>query len=288
MKICARTSVIACALFAATCLDSPVHPAAAQEKPSLQELLGRAQSQSEKKAVEDLIDKLQGPKPAPRQEPVVEKATPELKPEVKVQEQQKPQEAKPAVGETEKAAVGTTPASSGADGKTEGQAASVREQTPAVEKQGTPVEAARKVEVEPATKPVALSAEAAVERAERKQLPSVDLEVLFEFNSAEMTTAAVEALTPLGLALSDERLADGQFLIAGHTDGKGRASYNLELSQRRAEAVREFLLVNFKIDRSRLVAKGFGESRLKNPQQPRAAENRRVQIVNITSAAASR
>jgi len=284
MKFCARTTGMALAAVACVTAIATV-PAMAQDKPSLQELLGRAQSQSEKKAVEDLIDKLRGPKP--KQQPAVETAKPDAKPEAKVQEQQRPQEAKPAVGEVEKAAVGTTPAA-GAGGKAEDKAAAVREQTPALEKQATPVEAATKIEAEPVTTPVALSAEAAVERAERKQLPSVDLEVLFEFDSAIMTAAAVEALTPLGRALSDERLADGQFLIAGHTDGKGRASYNRELSQRRAEAVREFLMANFKIDSSRLVAKGFGESRLKNPQQPRAAENRRVQIVNITSAAASR
>lgn len=288
MKIRARTTGMARALAAVACVAAiATVPAMAQDKPSLQELLGRAQSQSEKKAVEDLIDKLQGPKP--KQQPAVETAKPDAtaKPEAKVQEQQRPQEAKPPAGEVEKAAVGTTPAA-GTEAKSEGRAESAREQAPAAEKQTTPVEAASKTETKPESKPVALSAEAAVERAERKQLPSVDLEVLFEFDSAQMTAAAIEVLTPLGRALSDERLADGQFLIAGHTDGKGRASYNLELSQRRAEAVREFLMVNFKIDGGRLIAKGFGESRLKNPQQPRASENRRVQIVNIASAAASR
>ncbi len=272
MKICATIVCMACALAAAA---PAIGPAAAQDKPSLQELLGRAQSQSERKAVEDLIDKL---KPAPKQQPPVETA----KPEPKAQEQQKTQEAKPASSETEKAA--SAPATGT---KTEEQAGSTREQAPAAEKQA-PVEAASKTETEPAAKSTPVSVEVAVEQAERKQLPSVDLEVLFEFDSARMTPDAVEALTPLGRALSDPRLADGQFLIAGHTDGKGRASYNQELSQRRAEAVREFLIVNFKIDGSRLVAQGFGESRLKNPQQPRAAENRRVQVVNLTSAAASR
>ena len=273
MKIRATIVSTACALAA---VAPSAGPAAAQDKPSLQELLGRAQSQSERKAVEDLIDKL---KPAPKQQPPVETA----KPEVKVQEQQKTQEAKPATGETEKAA--SAPVT---ETKAEDQAASAREQAPAAEKQTPPVEAASKTETEPAAKSTPVPVEVAVEQAERKQLPSVDLEVLFEFDSARMTPDAVEALTPLGRALSDPRLADGQFLIAGHTDGKGRASYNQELSQRRAEAVREFLIVNFKIDGSRLVAQGFGESRLKNPQQPRAAENRRVQVVNLTSAAASR
>ncbi len=288
MKICARTAGLVRVLAGATCavmicVGAGAQPAVAQDKPSLQELLGRAQSQSEKKAVEDLIDKLKGPKPTPRQEPVVETA----KPEAKVQEQQLPQEAKPAVGEVEKAAVSTTPAADAGQG--EDRAASAREeQASPVDKQVAPVEAVSKVEVEPVAKPVALSAEAAVERADRKQLPSVDLEVLFEFDSAQMTAAAIEVLTPLGRALSDERLADGQFLIAGHTDGKGKASYNLELSQRRAEAVREFLMTNFKIDGGRLVAKGFGKRHLKNAQQPRAGENRRVQIVNVAPAAASR
>lgn len=282
MKICAIWVGLRSAL-AAMALALLTGPSAAQDKPSLQELLGRAQSQSERKAVEDLIDKLQGPKPAQKQQPAVETAKPEAiaKPvEAKAEQQQQPQEAKPIAGEAEKAA---SPAP-----KTEEQAVSARGQAPASEKQATPVDAASKAETEPAAKSVAVSAEAAVERADRKQLPSVDLEVLFEFDSAKMTPAAIQALTPLGHALSDARLADGQFLIAGHTDGKGRASYNLELSQRRAEAVREFLMVTFKIDGGRLVAKGFGERHLKNPQQPRAAENRRVQIVNIASAATSR
>ena len=293
MKICARTAGTVRVLAGATCavmicLGPGAQFAQGQDKPSLQELLGRAQSQSEKKAVEDLIDKLQGSKPTPRQEPAAE-AT---KPEVKAQEQPRTQEARPVAGETEKpaggdaekAAVSTTPT----DVKAQDQSASAREQALPVENQATPLEAASKIEAEVVAKPATLSAEAAVERAERKQLPSVDLEVLFEFDSAKMTTAAIEALTPLGRALSDERLADGQFLIAGHTDGKGKNSYNLELSQRRAEAVREFLVASFKIDGNRLVAQGFGESRLKDPQHPRAAENRRVQIVNVGSAAASR
>jgi outer membrane protein OmpA-like peptidoglycan-associated protein len=295
MTRCSRTAGTVRVLAGATCavvicIGLGAQFAQGQDKPSLQELLGRAQSQSEKKAVEELIDKLQGPKPTPRQGPAVEAA----KPGVKAQEEPRTQQAKPAAGEAakaaggdaEKAAVSTTPAA-GTD-KAQDQSASAREQALPVEKQTAPLETTSKVDAEGVAKPLALSAEVAVERAERKQLPSVDLEILFEFDSVKMTPAAIEALTPLGRALSDERLADGQFLIAGHTDGKGKTSYNRELSQRRAEAVREFLVANFKIDGSRLVAQGFGESRLKNPQQPRAAENRRVQIVNFGSAAASR
>ena len=189
MKICARTAGIGrvlagtgCAVM--ICVGAVAQGAHAQDKPSLQELLGRAQSQSEKKAVEDLIDKLQGPKPTPRQEPVVEAAKPELKARTEEARPAASEAEKTASGDAEKAAASTTPAA-GADIKAQDQSASAREQAVPVEKHAAPLEATRKVEVEPVAKPVTLSAEAAVERAERKQLPSVDLEVLFEFDFSE-------------------------------------------------------------------------------------------------------
>jgi flagellar motor protein MotB len=51
----------------------------------------------------------------------------------------------------------------------------------------------------------------------------------------------------------------------------------------RADAVRRYLIANFGIAENRLVARGFGSQRLKNPQQPLADENRRVQIVNLSA-----
>ena len=122
----------------------------------------------------------------------------------------------------------------------------------------------------------------AVKRAERGQAPSVDLEIFFAYKSTEITPEAAAALAPLGRALSDPRLADDAFLIAGHSDGKGSADYNLDLSHKRAEAVRQYLIANFGIAGQRLVATGMGAKHLKNAQDPRAAENRRVQIVNLS------
>ena len=123
----------------------------------------------------------------------------------------------------------------------------------------------------------------AVDVAAKQQLPSVDIEVFFEFDSADITPPAVETLTPLGRALTDGRLAGGTFLIAGHTDGKGPAPYNLRLSQQRAEAVRQLLIDRFGIEPARLIARGYGSERLKNRKRPTADENRRVQIINWTS-----
>jgi len=59
--------------------------------------------------------------------------------------------------------------------------------------------------------------------------------------------------------------------------------HNLSLSDQRAKSVAEFLIENFHIDPKQLVAIGFGEEKLKNSENPLAAENRRVQVVNMAS-----
>jgi outer membrane protein OmpA-like peptidoglycan-associated protein len=122
----------------------------------------------------------------------------------------------------------------------------------------------------------------APEIAREQGLPTVDIEVLFAYDSHEISPAAAESLMNLGRALADPRLAGQKFVIAGHTDAKGAASYNLALSDRRAQAVRGFLIEHFKIAPENLLARGFGESRLKNPRNPLGPENRRVQIINWT------
>jgi outer membrane protein OmpA-like peptidoglycan-associated protein len=99
----------------------------------------------------------------------------------------------------------------------------------------TPPPEVKPPEIKPAIKP-----DEAIRRAETKEAPSVDLEIFFGYKSAEITPQAMTILNTLGRALSDARLADDAFLIAGHTDAKGGAAYNLELSQRRAESVRQF------------------------------------------------
>jgi outer membrane protein OmpA-like peptidoglycan-associated protein len=78
------------------------------------------------------------------------------------------------------------------------------------------------------------------------------------------------------------------FLVAGHTDAKESHDHNLNLSDRRAKAVRSFLIDKFGIDPERLVAVGFGEEQLKNKDDPLAAENRRVQVINMASRQAAK
>jgi len=74
--------------------------------------------------------------------------------------------------------------------------------------------------------------------------------------------------------------------IQGHTDSKGSDAYNLRLSERRAQSVVNYLVQNLGIDRSRLTAKGYGESRpvADNSTDDGRAINRRVDFVILGQA----
>lgn len=111
--------------------------------------------------------------------------------------------------------------------------------------------------------------------------PSVNLWINFAYNSADLTTDARIALEQLARALKDPSLADKNFAIAGHTDAAGTAEYNRALSERRANAVREFLMKETGMSGQQLEAAGFGFSKLMNAADPRAAENRRVEVTLI-------
>lgn len=132
--------------------------------------------------------------------------------------------------------------------------------------------------------------ELAVPEIEKKasagQLPTADIEVQFEFNSAALTPNAQDTLRALGRVLVEPKLAATNFVIIGHTDGKGTAQYNQVLSDKRAQAVREFLVTNFPIMPARLRAIGRGMTHLKVPSEPLAAVNRRVQVINVGQIAA--
>lgn len=110
--------------------------------------------------------------------------------------------------------------------------------------------------------------------------PSLSLLIQFDFNSARVKPESQQALSNLAQALQSKELLESKFAVEGHTDAKGRADYNLKLSQQRADAVRAFLAGNGVQD-SRLAAVGKGSTELANAGDPQAAENRRVRIVNL-------
>ena len=125
-----------------------------------------------------------------------------------------------------------------------------------------------------------------VEGAQAEQPLSINLYVNFDFNSADLTSDARITLDRLGAALSGLKLAEFSFVIAGHTDAVGGDEFNQKLSERRAAAVRDYLIAHFNIDGTRLAAKGYGKSQLLDPSRPEDGVNRRVQIINATAASA--
>jgi outer membrane protein OmpA-like peptidoglycan-associated protein len=112
---------------------------------------------------------------------------------------------------------------------------------------------------------------------------SINLYVNFPYNSADLTSDARITLDGLGSALGDPRLKDFSFVIAGHTDAKGGVDFNQKLSERRAEAVRNYMVSQFGIATGRVSAKGYGKSQLLDPEHPEDGVNRRVQVINATA-----
>jgi outer membrane protein OmpA-like peptidoglycan-associated protein len=116
-----------------------------------------------------------------------------------------------------------------------------------------------------------------------KSRTKIDLDIEFDYGSATVAAAAVPQLTALGNALRSPQLQQAVFVIGGHTDGKGTDQYNQDLSQRRSEAVKDYLVKTFKVPADNLITAGYGKRDLKNKADPYAAENRRVEIVNMSA-----
>ena len=113
------------------------------------------------------------------------------------------------------------------------------------------------------------------------KLPQFTVEIQFNLDSAIIRHESYRTLGRIADALYHPTLLEYKFLVVGHTDATGRREYNLNLSQKRADAIREALTTTFKISPQRVQAIGLGEEQLQDPAQPAAAINRRVQIVTI-------
>ena len=108
--------------------------------------------------------------------------------------------------------------------------------------------------------------------------------VTFEFNSFRLTGHAERQLDEVGKALNMPAFKDSRFVIVGHTDAVGSETYNQQLSQQRAESVVDYLTFRLGLDRSRLSAVGWGESRLLPDVPPDSSAHRRVEVRNIGKA----
>ena len=111
--------------------------------------------------------------------------------------------------------------------------------------------------------------------------PKIDLEINFDYNSADISAKSLPSVQALGRALTNQDLKGSTFVVAGHTDAAGGEEYNQGLSERRADAIKRYLVDKYGISGTDLVTVGYGKSKLKDPSHPMADVNRRVQVVNV-------
>ncbi|HEV8715401.1 MAG TPA: OmpA family protein [Candidatus Binatia bacterium] len=103
-------------------------------------------------------------------------------------------------------------------------------------------------------------------------------DVLFAPSQSELTASAMRKLYPLVTILEEQPRRS--IYIEGYADSSGTESYNLDLSQRRADAVRDFL-IDSGISPSRIIARGYGEADpvASNATTAGRRENRRVEVI---------
>jgi outer membrane protein OmpA-like peptidoglycan-associated protein len=102
---------------------------------------------------------------------------------------------------------------------------------------------------------------------------------LFAINSDAIEPTAYDALAKVAELIGVYK--DRRVLIVGHTDAIGDASYNKNLSERRARLVKKFLIDNFAVDGSRLATQGLGEAQpiASNDTSSGREANRRVEVL---------
>jgi photosystem I P700 chlorophyll a apoprotein A2 len=119
---------------------------------------------------------------------------------------------------------------------------------------------------------------------EKEIVIALSADVLFDFDKADLKPAAIEALMKVVEVLNS--VARAPATVEGHTDAKGTDAYNQPLSERRARAVRDWLIKEGGIAPDRLSAQGFGKTRPVAPNtKPDGTDdpdgrqkNRRVEI----------
>ncbi|RKZ78399.1 MAG: hypothetical protein DRR19_26465 [Candidatus Parabeggiatoa sp. nov. 1] len=119
-------------------------------------------------------------------------------------------------------------------------------------------------------------------QAVKTEPPKVGALIHFDTNSATIKTESYPLLREYANALQGS-LTDVVLEIAGHTDSQGSEEYNKGLSIRRAQKVKEFLVLAYQIDAHRLTIKSYGESQpiAPNTTLEGREQNRRVEFIRV-------
>ncbi|MGL5137018.1 MAG: OmpA family protein, partial [Beijerinckiaceae bacterium] len=111
----------------------------------------------------------------------------------------------------------------------------------------------------------------------------LEITVFFDLNSATLRPDSRLALLRLARALNDPLLIGESFIIAGHSSADGDYQFNVELSDARAQSVRDWLIASGDVAAARLQASGFGPDLPRNASNPASPVNRRVEIIAIAN-----
>lgn len=118
--------------------------------------------------------------------------------------------------------------------------------------------------------------------AEEKKDLSIAFRAEFEFDSYTLTPEAKAIIDRVANVLKHDLMGGKVIEIEGHADARGEDFYNMSLSEKRAHAVTQYLVIEHQIDPSRLKFTGKGEAEPYDPSNPTAGINRRVEFKNIT------
>ena len=116
------------------------------------------------------------------------------------------------------------------------------------------------------------------------KLPQFSADIQFDEDAAVVRPESYRLLGRIADTLYHPSLLGYKFLIVGHTVSTGKREYNLTLSQRRADALRDVLVTTFKVSPKRLVALGLGEEQLLDGNRPAAPVNAQIQIMTVGKA----
>ena len=113
------------------------------------------------------------------------------------------------------------------------------------------------------------------------KLPHVNVDIQFNPDTPVIRPESYRTLGRIADALTNPALMSFTFLIVGRVEANGRRDANLMLSQRRAEAIRDALVMTFRISSKRVLAVGLGEEQLQDASNPKSAVNQQAQIVTL-------
>ena len=113
------------------------------------------------------------------------------------------------------------------------------------------------------------------------RLPHLNFDIQFNPDTPVIRPESYRTIGRIADALASPPLLSYIFLIVGRAESTGRRDNNLILSQRRAEAIRDSLVLTFKISQKRVLAVGLGEEQLLDANNPKAAVNVQSSIVTL-------